>query len=295
MTTTSLRVGLAVAVGVLEEEDVGRVGDPDAAVADGDARGDVQPLGEDGELVGLAVAVGVFEDLDAVPARPGGLRGILEALGDPDPAPLVERHRDRVDDVRLAGDELDGEALGHRHLLDRLLRRERRPGRLVLGVGDDIVLGARRAKASDDGENSAPRGRERLIKSHGDRPRDRAKAGGEHAGIRVARRAGPVQVARRTLRHRGHFAAGAQPMPSERLPGVDRPVTVARSFMSTIADLPLAGQRDIGELAPRGRSSTPTGRPADLDRLLQLAGLRVDHEQAIPPRDRASGRDGRRA
>ena len=32
-------------------------------------RGDVQPLGEDGELVGLAVAVGVFEDLDAVPAR----------------------------------------------------------------------------------------------------------------------------------------------------------------------------------------------------------------------------------
>ena len=69
VTTTSRLVGLAVAVGVLEEEDVGRVGDPDAAVADGDARGDVQPLGEDGELVGLAVAVGVFEDLDAVRAR----------------------------------------------------------------------------------------------------------------------------------------------------------------------------------------------------------------------------------
>ena len=71
VTTTSRRVGLAVAVGVVQEEDVGRVRDPDAAVADGDARGDVQALGEDGELVGLAVAVGVFEDLDAVPARAG--------------------------------------------------------------------------------------------------------------------------------------------------------------------------------------------------------------------------------
>ena len=48
-------VGLAVAVGVLEEEDVGRVGDPDAAVADGDAGGDVQAVGEDGDLVDLPV------------------------------------------------------------------------------------------------------------------------------------------------------------------------------------------------------------------------------------------------
>ncbi len=66
------RVGQAVAVGILEEEDVRRVGDPHAAGADGDARGDVQAVGEDGELVGLAVAVGVLQDLDAVLARPGG-------------------------------------------------------------------------------------------------------------------------------------------------------------------------------------------------------------------------------
>ena len=80
-----LRLVGRLAVGAfLAEEDVGRVGDPDAAVADGDARGDVQPLGKDGELVGLAVAVGVFEDLDAVAARPGANARIFEALGDPD-------------------------------------------------------------------------------------------------------------------------------------------------------------------------------------------------------------------
>src|SRR5207248_11490686 len=84
-------LGLAdrLAVGAdLVEEDVRRVGDPDAAVADRDARGDVQSLGEDGDLVDLAVAVGVFEDLDAVASGAGGATRILEALGDPDAAAL---------------------------------------------------------------------------------------------------------------------------------------------------------------------------------------------------------------
>ena len=70
VATTSLRVGLAVAVAILEEQDIGRVGDPDAAVTDGDPRWDIEAVGEDGEPVGLAVAVGVFEDLDPVAARP---------------------------------------------------------------------------------------------------------------------------------------------------------------------------------------------------------------------------------
>ena len=41
---------------------------------------------------------------------PGFLPRILEALGDPDPAALVEGHRHRIDDVRLAGDQLDAES-----------------------------------------------------------------------------------------------------------------------------------------------------------------------------------------
>ena len=60
--TTRRRVGLAVAVGVLEVEQLGAVGDVGPAVARLDAGGDQQAVGEDGGLVGLAVAVGVFED-----------------------------------------------------------------------------------------------------------------------------------------------------------------------------------------------------------------------------------------
>ena len=70
-------VGLVVAVGVLEHEQVGAVADEDAAalvlavlavlLLDGDAHRDGEDLvGEDGHLVGLAVAVGVLEDLDPV-------------------------------------------------------------------------------------------------------------------------------------------------------------------------------------------------------------------------------------
>ena len=148
-------VGLAVAVGVAEEEDVGRVGDPDAAVADGDARGDVEALGEDREPVGLAVAVGVLEDLDAVAARSGGAAGIFEALGDPDPPALVEGHGDRVDDVGLGGDDLDAESRRHGHGADRLGRRSRRVGRPVLAVGDDGLARAR-AGAAAIGSRIAP-------------------------------------------------------------------------------------------------------------------------------------------
>ena len=129
-------VRLAVAVGVLQEEDIGRVGDPDPAGADGDPRGDVQAFGEDRELVGPAVAVGVLQDLDPVPAGPGRPPGVFQALGHPDPPTLVEGHRDRVDDLRLARDQLDPEPGRHGHPRDRLRRRERRARRPVLGMRD---------------------------------------------------------------------------------------------------------------------------------------------------------------
>ena len=45
--------------------------------------------------------------LIAIASRAGGVPRIFEALGDPDAAPLVERHGDRVDDVGLGGDQLD--------------------------------------------------------------------------------------------------------------------------------------------------------------------------------------------
>ena len=45
---------LPVAVGVLEEHQVGRLGDEDAAVVELEAGRAVQTVGEDGHLVGLA-------------------------------------------------------------------------------------------------------------------------------------------------------------------------------------------------------------------------------------------------
>ena len=76
-------------------------------------------------------------------SRPGagGLARVLDALGDPDPPAVVERHRDRVDDVRLAGDQLDREALGHGHLGLSFGRRIRLVRRGVLAVGDHVVIG----------------------------------------------------------------------------------------------------------------------------------------------------------
>ena len=79
-------VGLVVAVGVLQEHQVGRLGDQDAAVGELEAGRAVQLVGEDDHLVGLAVAVGVFEDQELVvhlllglPVRVGRPAGDPEA------------------------------------------------------------------------------------------------------------------------------------------------------------------------------------------------------------------------
>ena len=136
-----LLVGLAGPLGVLEEEDVGRVGHPDAAVAEVEAGGDVEAVGEDRDLVERAVAVGVFEDFNTIFTRPGGGARVFEALRDPEASAFVEGHGDGVDDIRLAGDEFDGEAVGDGHFFDGVLRRQGGAGHLVLAVGDRLGLG----------------------------------------------------------------------------------------------------------------------------------------------------------
>jgi hypothetical protein len=156
-----LAVGAIVAVAVLQEEEVRGVGDVDAAVADGDAAGDVEALGEDLDLVDASVAVAVLQDLHAVAAGPRLAARVLEALGDPDAAARVEGHGHRVGDLRLRGGELDAEAGRHRDLLARLLRRERRPGRTVLVVRD--ALRSQRVGASA----TSARARERQTRLEG--------------------------------------------------------------------------------------------------------------------------------
>ena len=84
--------------------------------------GEVQPIGEDGELVGPAVAVGVLEDLDPVVARLAVQHQVrvIDRLDDPEPAALVEREGDRLDDVRLLRKQLELELGRHLDELHRI-------------------------------------------------------------------------------------------------------------------------------------------------------------------------------
>ena len=89
-------VGDVVMISIGIKQNIGRVRDPDAAVSDRNARGDVQSIGKDLHLIDGPVAVGVFENLDAILPRSQCLARVLDAFGHPHPAALVERHRHRV-------------------------------------------------------------------------------------------------------------------------------------------------------------------------------------------------------
>jgi hypothetical protein len=102
-------VGLAVAVGVLEVEDVGGGPDEHAAVVAEDGRGPGELVGVDGALVEPPVAVGVFEQADGAEVL-GGLFGVVDHLDDEHPAVLVEVDRDGAVDERLGRDLFDVEA-----------------------------------------------------------------------------------------------------------------------------------------------------------------------------------------
>ena len=134
-------VGLVVAVGVLEEHQVGRLGDQDAAVGELEAGRAVQAVGEDGPLVGLAVAVGVLEDQELVVHLLLGLPvRIGRPDGDPEPALGVERHLHRLGqfgELLLRGEQVDLHALGDGHLADRLLAVEEDV--LAVGPGAGLV------------------------------------------------------------------------------------------------------------------------------------------------------------
>src|SRR6185437_15193109 len=65
---------------------------------------------EDLSGIESSVAVSVLEDEDPVAGLTiGDATRIVIGLGDPDPAATVDRHRDGLDDVRLAGKQRDAE------------------------------------------------------------------------------------------------------------------------------------------------------------------------------------------
>ena len=100
-------VGLVVAIGVLEVDELRRRGHDDAFAGEDDAGGQIELVGEHGELVRLAIAIGVFADFDAVLALAVLLDAvrIIPRFHDPAPPALIPRESDRLGNIRLAGEE----------------------------------------------------------------------------------------------------------------------------------------------------------------------------------------------
>jgi hypothetical protein len=102
-------VGLAVIVCVLEIQNIGSRGDQNATPPAHDARRQHQRVREHARSLELPVAVSILEQFD--PAGWRNVQRITRHFHDEHPAILVDLHRDRALDVRLAGDELDPEAV----------------------------------------------------------------------------------------------------------------------------------------------------------------------------------------
>ena len=102
-----LSIRFAIAIRVLNKQDVGGIRDPDTTMSDRDTAGDVESLHKCGEPIGSAITIGIFQNFDPIFAGPRFATGIFERLGDPETASFVDGHRDGVDDIGLGGDDLD--------------------------------------------------------------------------------------------------------------------------------------------------------------------------------------------
>src|SRR4051794_6722588 len=61
-------IGLAIAIRVLQEIKIRSGPDIDSAVAERQAGGETEAIGEDGHFIGAAIAVGVLKNFDAIAA-----------------------------------------------------------------------------------------------------------------------------------------------------------------------------------------------------------------------------------
>ena len=122
------RLGRLRAFGDVVRVEVIARGQPKFVPLDGDAHDGVGETVGDQRAREAALAVGVEphdrigERLDRRTRR---AVAIGMALADDDAALVVERHRDRIDDDRIGGDQLDLEILRHDEVLELLLGGER--------------------------------------------------------------------------------------------------------------------------------------------------------------------------
>ena len=120
------------------------------------AIGEQQIVGPDRGGLEEAVAVLVFEDADAAQRllALAGAVGIVAHLDDPESAVGIELHGDGALDLRLAGHQLDAQAVVELEELLRFLGRERFAGAGAF-LGELLGAGGERATDDDEDDGSA--------------------------------------------------------------------------------------------------------------------------------------------
>lgn len=154
------RVGPIVAVGIFQEHQVGHLREVDAPVAQLDADGKMEPVGEGRAAVGLPVVVGIFEDQDLVVRfGPRQIHRVRRHGSHPEPPLGVEGHRNRVFEVGkldLGSEQIDGIALRESESLLLLFGGRDMDGPLDVGhdldelAGIAVINGGRHALALGD-------------------------------------------------------------------------------------------------------------------------------------------------
>ncbi len=133
-----------------DEQEVGGRADPDASESDLEAADEIELVGEHLAPVEPAVAVRVLEDEDAIAAFAlGRPQRVAVRFRHPQAAAIVERERDRTDDVGLGGGQRHREPLGHGHRARRFGARQARMGgrfewREGAGLGRRDLIGEER-------------------------------------------------------------------------------------------------------------------------------------------------------
>src|SRR5438132_391448 len=107
-------VGFAVAVGVLQKQQLDALAAERAATAQFDSRGNHQTIREDSRFVAAPVATCVFEDENFAIGNLAGFNLRIARLADaPQPSARVETHLNRFDyTVMFRGEKIDFKSVG---------------------------------------------------------------------------------------------------------------------------------------------------------------------------------------
>ena len=140
----------------------GETDEPHAAQADFDAHQLLHVVAKDLSLVGPAVAIAVGQDQHAVAQSQIELRRPLRvgiALGDPQPAAAIPRHRHGILHVRLRGKHLCAKALGQAKSSGCSLRAQRQAIGIIAGIERrrELLCRAGRNRCEPTDERNKPK------------------------------------------------------------------------------------------------------------------------------------------